>query len=150
MTVKKVTAPTCRAVTSVTVTVPCPSILIGWDTCMLARYLHMIGWEDFLDAVPWSFTLIRNLLLVLTSSGVFFAVRSLLAMISSWLREKLEITWEITIRSVISGFDSRSFQGVFKDLKWQFQTFLFSRVFQVPLKINFKEYSRSSTNPVIL
>jgi hypothetical protein len=31
------------------VMVPCPSILIGWE--MLARY--MIGWEDFLDAVPW-------------------------------------------------------------------------------------------------
>jgi hypothetical protein len=40
------------------VTVPCPCILIGWE--VLARY--MIGREDFLDAVPWFFTLIRNLL----------------------------------------------------------------------------------------
>jgi hypothetical protein len=33
---------------AVTVTVHCPSILIGWE--VLARY--MISWEDFLDAVP--------------------------------------------------------------------------------------------------
>jgi hypothetical protein len=44
--------------------VPCPSIFIGWE--MVSRYL--IGWTDFLNAVPWPcrvswfFTLIRNLL----------------------------------------------------------------------------------------
>jgi hypothetical protein len=32
-----------------TVTVLCPSILIGWE--VLARYI--IGLADFLDAVPW-------------------------------------------------------------------------------------------------
>jgi hypothetical protein len=41
---EKVTVQTCRAMT---MTVLCPSILIGWE--VLVRY--MIGWEDFLNAV---------------------------------------------------------------------------------------------------
>jgi hypothetical protein len=41
---EKITVRTCRAVT---MTVPCPSILIGWE--MLVHYV--IGWENFLNAM---------------------------------------------------------------------------------------------------
>jgi hypothetical protein len=82
----------------------CPSILIGWE--MLAHY--MIGWEDFLNAVPWPcrvpwfFTLIRNLLYLQCNWVIIFSwLKCNKILLTSPLIWSLTVTLELSVSTAI-------------------------------------------------